>query len=140
MTESESPQPEICQLYWPGHNVHWIHARHVSAAVRYRVTDLTLDEDSGFVTFTARGSAHRLWTHNGLWITALQDHYGTKRVYWCQSPNTLCVELEAPNDEHGWVSALFYLTDEPTDCTDGTIPGHPIRELRVTADESHLRN
>ena len=139
MTSSDSTTPEICQFYLPGHNVHWIHARKVSEAVRYLATDLQLDDDTGYVTFTARGSTRHFWTHNGRWISALYEHFGAKRVYWCPSPNTLCVELEEPDGEHGWVSALFYLVAEPSDCTEGTIPGRPIREIRVTADESHLR-
>ena len=137
---SETSQPDLCQLYLPGHNVHWIHARKMVSLPRFRVTNLSVDGDTGFVTFHADGRQHVLWTHNALWITALHNHYGVLNVHWCPSPNTLCVETEPPTEERGRKSALFYLVDEPSPCTDDTIPGHPISEIRLYDDDSHHRD
>ena len=138
MTESTEPEP--CQFYWPGHNVHWIHARKVSGALRYRATNLVVHEKSGQVTFVARGESHTYWTHNNLWITALQKHYGVRSVYWCPSPNTLCVETAGATAEHGRTSGLFYLDTEPSPCSENSIPGGPITEIRVKDKDKHLRD
>ena len=134
---SQKSDPPLCQLYLPGHNVHWIHARKVAGLTRFRVSNLVIDVESRFVSFIARGETHSFWTHNHLWIDALREHYGYEGVYWCPAPNTLCVELEPATKEHGRTSALFYLADEPSECTEETIPGHPIREIRVRDDDSH---
>lgn len=140
MTSLSIAEKRNCQLFSSGHNVHWIHARLVSERIRFRVTNLTVDNATGVVVFTAQGETQSLWTHNPAWIGELQNRHGVHRVYWCPSPSTLCVEIEPPADRHGWTSALFYLASEPTQCTEGSTPGHPIQEIRVRPGEAHLHD
>jgi hypothetical protein len=73
-----------CQAYWPGHNVHWIHARHVaddrhgseSTAVNANIVSVQY----GLVTLDVGDERHVLAHHDVERVGVLAARY--PRVVW----------------------------------------------------------
>lgn len=136
MTELAADNEPYCSGFWPGHNVHWIHARHGAETERFAVTGLTVE--GGWVSFTANGVDYRCWTHNAWVIDTLLERKPDAVVDYCARWRLLFVETDGPNENHGRSSAMFYLDTKETDCRGGK-PTGPITEIRVNDDESHRR-
>jgi hypothetical protein len=133
MTDNPAPdRPRWCQSFHPGHNVHWIHARHASQSERFTAEGVFVHD--GWVHFTSNGITYSRWSHNVGLIPQLMERMPDANVDYCPRWNILYVETARPKPGDGGSSAMFYLGTEPTDCIGGE-PYWPLGEVRVATDD-----
>lgn len=110
VTKPPSAEKKYCQLYWPGHNVHWIHARHWWSDKSVPATGIIVH--NGWVHFTAEGVLYSRWTHNASEITAMLTKHPRAKVIFSKRWRILAIEY----DRSGNGLKPFYLDVEPSDC------------------------
>ncbi len=129
--------PKWCQSFHPGHNVHWIHARHGSQSDRFPTEGLFVHD--GWVHFTSNGIIYSRWCHNAAVIPALIERMPSAVVEYCPRWNILYVETAKPQRGDFGSSAMFYLATEPSDCIGG-VPFSPLGEVRVVPRNDGARD
>lgn len=110
MTTSPSADKKYCQLYWPGHNVHWIHGRHWVSDKSVPATGVIVHD--GWVHFTAEGVLYSRWTHNAAEIAEMLAERPDAKVTFSKRWRILAIDMNPRRDS--WKP--FYLDVEPSEC------------------------
>jgi hypothetical protein len=102
--------PRKCQLYWPGHLVHWIQGRHWAKDTPIPVSDLQFVD--GWVQFTCDGERLTRWNHDLSDLQRLVIDSPRATITYSARWRILAVAMNESRTEH----RLFYLATEQTDC------------------------
>lgn len=108
MTDTVDSAP--CQGYWPGHHVHWIHARHAWSSKPLPVTDVIVHDN--WIHFTCGGIRYSRWNHCANSIPGLLKKFPNGSVVFYKQWRILAVD-SSPN---GSTRRLFNLDTEPSSC------------------------
>lgn len=107
---ANSTESDSCVLYWPGHMVHWIHAKHWWPAPKAPATNIVVRD--GLVRFVAEGVEYTRWNHKLDELATLLAVRPAPQVTFNARWRMLAVRL----GEDGTSWRPFYLDSEPSAC------------------------
>ena len=99
-----------CNSFHPGHNIHWIHARHGSDEGELPVVGLFVHNN--WLHFTSGGIIYSRWNHNGPAIQWLLDNFPHLTVMFDKRWKILRITPRASRK----AESFFYLACEPSSC------------------------
>ena len=104
--------PKNCKLYWPGHHVHWIHARHAWQSDGYPATDVFVHNN--WIHFTSGGVRYSRWNHIAWTIPQNLAKLPDATFVFYKGWRILAMDTLAGGAER----RFFNLDTEPSECGD----------------------
>ena len=110
--------PDSCQKFWPGHHVHWIHARHAWESEGLPATNVFVHNN--WIHFTCEGVSYSRWNHNGAKVARLREEVPDGTVTFYKSWRILAVDVVSGGGMRHFVN----LDTEPSPCFVGESASH----------------
>lgn len=102
--------PASCHGFWPGHSVHWIHARHAWSSEARPVSNVIVHNN--WVHFTCDGVTYSRWNHDADAIPELMAEFPDGSIVFYKEWRILSVDADAD----GGRRRFFNLDTEPSSC------------------------